>query len=775
MPTQDELFAAVDALLNDPGPRLPEPVERVRLREAAGITQARLAQALKSTVQSVKNWEAGRSEPRPPRLEAYARLLEGWAQQHPAPAPAASTVEDVPAAFTPAPVSPTAPVPAAPAPVSPTAPTAPVPAAPADAEPQPAADPVQTTTAATAQTPTTPPTRPATPARPGAPLPRRAARPAPSFDSQFPNGPLVVLDSDGIAYGAGGLVLECPATTLTQLVAWALTESGLGTTRLHRNGKDGDPLVVLTAAAAAKFGLLATLDDDPATRRTQRLPDDHKALKALARSKWQLTRRGFGPWARIYKPVKDGHRQCVQLAVLPWGALDTRAWLDAADLPAPDLARVLGIYAQRVITPCGSTATCGHELLPALRPPTRAVRDEATGGWVSGPNPGALTEAVQAAPPEVPSEHPAAQGWTKGFLDEESYQWTRPVETLAEAEMVLPFAVGIDINTAYLAAASRLQVGLSGPVHVHRPTFDRKTPGSWLVDLSHIPTDPRLPNPFTPTGKPPTGPAWYTTPTVAYALELGHDVAPIEAYLREKAGAYLDPWHDRLREAYVTTMAEAGIPTDKDTDERAFLAAMTAHRLLKTPGAGADLDALRTALAAEGLAHLAEMGDDQLASAAWRHHQIAIVLSAVKSTVKFGIGKLRERPQGLTYKPGEPWPALERPTWRPDIRAAVIAKARVNMHRKMANVAKANGRYPLGVNNDCVVYASPGASPLDFLPLTGSGKVLPGTFRLGATPGLSKVEGVQQMLTAVDWLERDQPINPARHIKGYDANEVDGK
>ncbi|MFJ3791482.1 hypothetical protein [Kitasatospora sp. NPDC090091] len=119
---------------------------------------------------------------------------------------------------------------------------------------------------------------------------------------------------------------------------------------------------------------------------------------------------------------------------------------------------------------------------------------------------------------------------------------------------------------------------------------------------------------------------------------------------------------------------------------------------------------------------------------------------------------------------------MERATWRPDIRAAVIAKARVNMHRKMANVAKANGRYPLGVNNDCVVYASPTADPLGFLPLTGSGKgVLPGTFRLGATPGLAKVEGVQTMLTVVDWLERDQPLNPARHIKGHDSHTIDGK
>lgn len=603
---------------------------------------------------------------------------------------------------------------------------------------------------------------------------RRVVRPAPAFDDRFPNGPLVVLDGDGTAYGVGGLVLDCPATTLAQLAGWALTASGLGAARLHRHGRDSDPLLVLTAAATERFGLPLTLDDDPATRRSQRLPEDHKAVKALTRSKWQLTRRGFGPWARIYRPVKDGRRQCLQLAVLPWRALDPRAWGDAASLPAPDLARVLGVYAQRVITPRGSSATCGLELMTALRPPTRAVRDEVSGGWVSGPMPGALTEVVQAAPPEVPPEHPAAQGWSGGFLDEESYQWLRPVETLSEAEMIEPYAVGIDINTAYLAAAARLNVGLSGPVHLHRPAFDKKAPGSWLVDLSHIPTDPRLPSPFTPTGRHPEGPAWYATPTVAYAVELGHDVRPIEAYLRERTGAYLDPWHDRLREAYVTTMAEAGIPTDKDTDERAFLAGMAAHRLLKE--AGDDLEVLRTALVAEGLGHLAGAGDDQLRAAAWRHHQIAIVLSAVKSTVKFGIGKLRERPQGLAYTKGEPWPALQRETWRPDIRAAVIAKARVNMHRKMANVARANGRYPLGVNNDCVVYASPGPGPLDFLPLTGSGKgVLPGTFRLGATPGLAKLEGVQTMLTVVDWLERDQPLNPARHIKGYDSGAVEGK
>ncbi len=150
----------------------------------------------------------------------------------------------------------------------------------------------------------------------------------------------------------------------------------------------------------------------------------------------------------------------------------------------------------------------------------------------------------------------------------------------------------------------------------------------------------------------------------------------------------------------------------------------------------------------------------------------AAVLSAIKSTVKGGIGKLRERPQGAGYRPGEPWPALERPTWRPDIRAAVISTARVNMHRKMQKLATAAGLYPIAVLSDCAVYLSDGPSPLDFLPRTPEGKPLPGGFRLGVSPGMVKHEGTQPLLWAVQLL--DEHLNPARHIKGHDAS-ADGE
>ncbi|MER6916752.1 helix-turn-helix transcriptional regulator [Streptomyces sp. NPDC000594] len=722
MASEEELFANIDALLEEE-PQLPPPAERARLREAAGITQARLATALKSTVQTVKNYENGRSEPKSPRLEAYQRLLKGWAAKYPAPGP------DVPLGRWARDQKQSAQTEEGPARMSPERVAA------LDSLPLRPEVPQTFTRVPTVEEDETEPdigvaVKPA-PERPARPAtssrrPAKKATARPAADPRFPHGPLAVLDGDGSAYGVDGLVLDCPATTVVELVEWTLREAGLGAPKLHRYGKDSDPLIVLTAAAAVKLGLPERLED----RRGLRLEEDHPVVKQVLKARWQLTQRGFGPWARIYRKAQGRERQCVQLAVLSWDALDSRSWPGVTQMEPADIARVLGVYAQRVITPRGSTAVSGLELMTALRPPTRPVRDEETGNWVSGPNPGSLgTEPMDPAPPEGQPEHPAIyhSGWKGGFLREEAYQWVRSVDTLTDEECLLPFAVGLDLNTAFLAAAARLTVGLSAPDHFVGPKFNPKIPGSWLVDLSHIELDPRLPSPFTPDGTRPTGPAWYQTHTVAYAQELGHNVAPIEAYLRRETGAYLDPWHDRLKNAYVDTLADLGVT--KDLTDTEFLAAMERHKQVDPA--------------------------------------MAAVLTAIKSTVKGGIGKLFENPQGKHYKEGEPWPAMMRPTWRPDIRAAVISKARVNMHRKLLNMSRMTGLFPLAVLSDCVVYPSPGASPLDFLPYAASGKPQPGGFRLGPTPGLAKLEGVQEMSWAVDLME--QGLNPARHIKGGDA------
>ncbi|MGW2403691.1 telomere-associated protein Tap [Streptomyces sp. NPDC001739] len=712
---QDALFASVDALLAQAGApdALPEPAERKRLREAAGLSQDQVATALSVRRETITSWEAGRTEPRQPKRAAYLRLLEGLAERFPGGAGAVDPLGPAAAAPGPAPVPAPAPPAARPAASAPAAP-APAPAAPA---PRPTRPPRPTRTAA----------RPAHPAR----TPRPPAQPSsPDLDPRFAHGPLAVLDGDGSAYCVEGLVLDCPAKSVPALVEWALTEAKLGAPRLHRHGKDADPLVVITADAAERLGLPASLED----RRGLRLAADHKIVKQLTRAKWQLTRRGFGPWPRIYRPAEGGRRQCVQLAILPWGALDARSWGEAEHLPAAELARVLGSFATRVITPRGSTAVCGLELMTALRPPTRAVKDEGTGAWVSGPNPGALTEPVDPAPPEAPGEHPVVaalyprhhERTPDQVLDEEAYDWFRPL-TDEECAQGYAYGVGIDVNMAFAAAANRLTVGTGPATHVHAPAFDPKLPGTWLADLSRVDVDPRLPNPFTPRGVRPTGPAWYATSTLAYAVELGACVEPLEAYVRYEHGSYLDAWYTRLRDAYLATMADLGVTAGMS--EADFLAAMARHK---------DVDPAQAA-----------------------------VLSAIKSTVKGGIGKLRERPQGVGHKYGERWPALERPTWSPHIRAELIGKARTNMHRKMTKLA-AVGRFPVAVLSDCAVYLSHGPSPLDFLPYTEEGKPLPGGFRLGVSPGMVKHEGTQDFLWVAAMIE-DERINPARHIKGTDA------
>ncbi|MFF4590453.1 telomere-associated protein Tap [Streptomyces sp. NPDC001388] len=682
----------VDALLKS-GPRritLPGPAERERLRTAYGLSRTEVAEALGVARTTVAGWESGRSEPQGDTRAAYTKLLDGMAAQ------LAAQADDAPT----------------------------VPAKPADQE-----------VPAHASAPQAPPDRPEPAVQQSSSARQRRTEaaahhsPEPAAHPHFTHGPLAVLDGDGNAYCPGGIVLDCPATDLPSLVDWALTEAHLGTPRLHRHGKDADPLLVVTAPAAACLGLPAELED----RRGLRLPDDHPVVLQLTRNRWKLTRRGFGPWPRIYRPAQDGRRQCVQLAVVPWGALDTRTWGSADQLLAPELAQVLGDYAARVIVPRGSAAVCGLELMTALRPPTRPVKDAATGTWTSGLNPGALTHPVDPAPPEAPDEHPVVARYPRSHqrtpaevLDEEAFEWIRDPEQLTDDECQKPYAVGIDVNMAFAAAANRLTVGLGAPVHVNHPRFDKKVPGSWLVDLSHITLDPRLPNPFTPHGQRPEGPAWYATPTVAYATELGYDIHPIEAYLRPEHGPYLDAWYTRLRDAYLATMERLGVtPGMSESD---FLAAMEQHK---------HTDPAQ-----------------------------AIVLSAIKATVKGGIGKLRERPQGAGYRPGERWPALERPTWRPDIRAAVIAVARINMHRKMLKLA-ATGLYPIAVLSDCAVYLSDGPCPLHFLPRTPEGKPLPGGFRLGVSPGMVKHEGTQSLMWAAKML--DEGHNPARHIKGTDA------
>ncbi|GAA3487590.1 telomere-associated protein Tap [Streptomyces cremeus] len=721
MSTENELFSAVDALLEQVAQDdLPEPAERKRLREAAGLSQAQIATALDARREAVGNWETGRTEPRPPKRAAYARLLEGLAARFPAPAP------DVPAA--------------APAPVAPEAFTGPAP------EPAPAAAAPPSRPKAEASTTT----RPAPPSRrPGAKkaAAKKTTASAAAVDPRFENGPLAVIDcQDGqvSAYCVGGLVLDVPAKSIAALVDWTLSEARLGQARLHRNGRDADPILVLTASALERYGLPVALSEQE--RHAGRLPSGHKVVKQVERAGLKMSRRGFGPWARVYRDPEGSRRRCVQLCVLPWNALDAREWDKRDDPRLPtmhpaDLVQYLGLYAARVITPRGSTATTGLELMTALRPPTRAEKDPATGEFKPAFNDDAITAKYDVVPCEVPDEHPILKGrfarhhlrTPAEMLMEEPYDWCRP---LTDEECANPYLVVIDINMSFAAAANGLVVGLNGPTHLeNNPRFDPALPGSWLVDLSHVDLSrarvngrtvdgSRLPSPFTPKGDHPEGPAWYATPTVAYAVELGFDVAPVEAYVRTKTGRYLDSWYKRLRDAYVETMADMGVTTDLQGEE--FLDAMARRKQVDPT--------------------------------------MALLETAIKATAKGAIGKLRQRSRGqVPYY--EPYPALDRWTWRPDIRAAVLASQRTGLHRKLMKTAAAADLYPVAIGTDAIVYPSPGPSPLDVLPTTPEGKPAPGTFRLGVSPGMVKHQGTQTVLWAEAQFEERGVFNISNLIK----------
>ncbi|MFJ3213846.1 telomere-associated protein Tap [Streptomyces flaveolus] len=735
-----ELFDAVDALVASRAV-LPPSTERKRLRTAHGLTIDEVATALKVRRATVSGWESGKTEPRPPERDAYARLLDKLAELYPAPADAAVPVQDtaVPATFTGG--------------HDPAEQASEVAAMTATEN----AEPPATVAAAPAATPRTTRPAPSTSRRPGAKKAASAGAPEGSADPRFANGPLAVVDVDAdgqvLAYCTGGLVLEVPAKSIPALVDWTLKEAKLGQPKLAGPGKDADPLIVLTQSALERYGLPTALTEEE--RLAGRLPEGHKVIKQLVRAEWKLTKRGFGPWARIYRPATGSERACVQLCIPSWHALDARHWGAVGQLPPAELARVLGVYASRVMTPRGSTAVTGLELMTALHPPTRASEPDTSGKRHSEHNPGSLgREAIDPMnwpPCEVPDGHPVLKDLPRFHvrgpaekLFEEAYDWARP---MTDDECTLRHLVGIDVNMAFAAGANGLNVGLGGATHVKNPAFDPKLPGSWLVDLSHVDLSrvkvgkewveldgSLLPSPFTPKGEHPEGPAWFATPTVAYAVELGYEVRPVEAYVRYDNGRYLDGWYQRLRDAYLATMADLGV--DADLSPVDFLAAMDDYKS--------------------------------------RDPELAIVVSAIKATVKGGLGKLRERPRGEGWKPGQPWRALSRPTWRPDIRAAVISRTRINLHRKIVKHAAFTGQYPIAILSDCVVYAAGGPSPLDFLPYR-DGKPLPGGFKLGINPGLVKHEGTQSVLWGEEVRERfNAPdLNLARYIKDGTVTDVD--
>ncbi|MGG2463825.1 helix-turn-helix transcriptional regulator [Streptomyces sp. RGM 3693] len=80
---------------------MPAPAERLRLREAAGLSRAQVAAAVGVGRQTVANWESGETDPQPPGRGKYLKLLKGLAEIHPVPSPEAAEVAEVAAPHAP--------------------------------------------------------------------------------------------------------------------------------------------------------------------------------------------------------------------------------------------------------------------------------------------------------------------------------------------------------------------------------------------------------------------------------------------------------------------------------------------------------------------------------------------------------------------------------------------------------------------------------------------------------------------------------------------------
>lgn len=577
---------------------------------------------------------------------------------------------------------------------------------------------------------TAPPSRRSTSRRPAAP---RAARPASpelvaAVAVDVDDAGRLVVDVDGIG--------SPESVTADALFGWLGTVPPIGVARVHEDAPDRDGTVCLSAAALAALKLPAKL---PTGKRADQVAA--KLRKGAAAHGIELSERigaGFKAWRRR---GEAGPRLSVKVIVTPWlgqgetgavkaGELITQLAGDDAD--AGTLARRLRRFtAELGIAPGATTAVTSWQLLDAVRPRVRWVKDDG-GRWSREDREGALPDGDTAVPVAAGARHPLTRERTAARLlvceDEDFKWWAR--EPLPE-EAARPWAVALDVCTSYLSVPETLRLPSGRLVHTDAPAFDGKTAGVWLCDFSTLETEAELPHPATVSGLVPEGPGWYATPTVDYmAREYGFDPATIsEAYVSEHTAPILREWLARIRTAYKGAMATLGLVDGMD--DAAFLAAWSSRK--DTAGDQAREDA-------------------------------AALADAYKAIYKGGVGKWADKARHLE---DDEWADRVAVAWhyRPEIRFHVVAAARIAMHRRMRKTYRLTGRAPLAVNVDQVMYAADAPHPGELLPKDDAGRPVPGTLRLGSAPGSFKHESSVPM-TAVAAALADRE-HPARLTHDY--------
>nr|WP_237539547.1 helix-turn-helix transcriptional regulator [Streptomyces sp. SID4951] len=680
-----------------PSHGLPDPAESHRLRQESKLSLHQVADACGVSETTARAWEEGRTTPRGTNAAIYRNLLNalsGRLTATPVPQPPADESPDWAALGALRDELPTQATSAAPCwrCQQPTAqrvgkrpqhlgtrcstpttahsePTAYPPPPPLSARAAPSAAP-------TADPPPLAPPSSRSP-HPPATAPARLTIP-PLGSRKITHGPLAVLDAapEGLtAHLADSGTRSCPAGDLPALLAWTLRQ-GFGAAPLRPEGLAVGPLLVLTPSALACLGLSAAAPSSPQCHPRS----DHPLLRQIRALGWQTDQDGLGSWMRLHPSTGDPACDSIHLAITDWGALHHDAWKMPADLDASQLACLLGQYTSLMRTPLGAPGACGHQLMSDLRPALH--RHTTTRTMAASGVRGALTQVVDPAPCEAPAGHQlAADRAAQDTIADTPIHWWRPPTA---DEVTRPYVVCLAVNLLHLAGCNEIRVA-DGPAHqINHPVFDPKMPGSWLTDLSSAPHHPMLPPPFASRG-----PAWHTTPAFAYAAARQPQLQPVEGWLRHAlAVPYLAPWYQRIRLARLAVLERLGITPHMDTPD--LLAAL--HNLpYADPGQRA-------------------------------------LLHAIHATAEDAFTALAQPPTQPDQTALAAWPTPDKPTWRPDLLAAVHAKARANLHRKLGQTAR-DGYFPLAIAGDHVLFAThtPHLSEITDQPNSG--------FTIGISPG----------------------------------------
>jgi hypothetical protein len=530
--------------------------------------------------------------------------------------------------------------------------------------------------------------------------------------------------------------------TLPEVFGWvAAVGPVIGVPRLHADVRGSDGTVCLSAAVLRAAKLPVKLPATPAAmeRTAGKL---RKAAAAVGLELGESIGAGFKAFRRASQG--GGPRLSVRVLVVPWlgqgdagavasGALVTALADDGTGTPdALTLARrVRRFVADLGVTPGSTTAVTSRQLLEAVRPRFGWTQDDA-GRWASSLRPGALPDGDTTVPVAAGARHPVTRERAAArelLCEEEDFKWWARELTAEEAE--LPYAVAVDACASYLSVTETLRLPAGPLAHTASPRFDKADAGLWLCDFSGIETEAELPHPATFTGIRPTGPGWYTTPTVAYmAQAYGFDPATIgEAYVSSHSVAFLKEWTGRVRAAYKAGMGALGVPDTLTGAE--FVTAWQGRKAV------AD-DAGRDAL---------------------------VLVDAYKSIYKGGVGKWAD---SARHRSDDGWAEEVAAAWhyRPEVRHHIIAAARIAGHRRMRKTLALTGRAPFAINVDQLMYAAPAADLASLLAVRADGKPEPGTVRLGSAPGSYKWDSSVPMAAVSESLAAR--VHPSRLTHDYD-------